>query len=140
MCGFLIEARNGDGADEQENVRVSPVFGGLGRSVGRTRCLLYKPLSVREGQVQTGESAGPAALMVILTTRQDRLTQRPRGRARSQGRGCPSSLQGACVVLALSTDSFLPSLPLSTWPSPMFGKPARGRFLLTCLPGSHSVV
>lgn len=52
----------------QENVRVSPVFGGMGRSVVRTHSLLYKPPSVCEGQVQTGESAGPAALMVSVTT------------------------------------------------------------------------
>lgn len=113
-------------------VRVSPVFGGIGRSVVRTRSLLNKPLCVREGQVQTGESAGPAALMVSVTTLKDRLTQRPSGRAWCRGHGCPSSLEGACTVLALSADSFLLSLSLSSWPVPMFGKPTRGR-LLTCL-------
>lgn len=84
---------------------------------------------------QAGESAGPAALMVSVAMLKDRLTQRPSGRARSQGHGCQSSLEGACAMLALSTDSFLLSLPLSTWPVPMFGKPAWGRIPpdLTCL-------
>lgn len=90
------------------------------------RSLLYKPLSVREGYSDS-ESAGPAALMVSVTTLKDRLTQRPSGRARSQGHGCQSSLEGACAVLALSADSFLLSLPLSTWPVPMFGRPTWGR-------------
>lgn len=64
---------------QEDVVRVSPVFGGFGKSVVRTQSLLYRPLSVREGQVQTGESAESQWLGDNTGTLRDQILGDPAG-------------------------------------------------------------